>query len=293
MTWAIVTDSSCNLRSFTPETPDCIYRCAPLTIHVDGQEFIDDAALDVPGLNERVRASHEATSSSCPSAGEWAELFRKADHIIAIPISSQLSGSYEAACMARTIVMDEHIRAHRGSVDGKDIFVLDSKSAGGQIESMVILLDRYLKNNPSFDDAVRYVQQLQRTSQVLYSLSGYDNLIKNGRMPKIVGNIAGKLSIRMLGTASAQGTIKIVGPTHGEKKTFHKIIDTMAADGFMGGLVCIDHVENAAGAQALAALIQERWPGAEVLVMPCGGLCSYYAETSGLIVGYSWMDEQA
>lgn len=289
MTWAIVTDSSCNMRSFTPTAPECIYRCAPLAIHVDGEEFIDDEALDVPELNARVRASKSATSSSCPSAGEWAELFYQADQVIAIPISSQLSGSYEAACMAKTIVMDEHRRAHHGSAAGKDIFILDSKSAGGQIETMVIQLDRYLKNNnPTFSEAVRYVEHLQKTSQVLYSLSSYDNLVKNGRMPKMVGSIAGKLNIRMLGTASAQGTIKIVGPTRGEKKTFRKIVDTMAGDGYAGGLVCIDHVEHELAAQELAACIKETWPSAEVILMPCRGLCSYYAEQSGLIIGYSW-----
>lgn len=289
MTWAIVTDSSCNLRSFTPAREDCLYRCAPLSIQVDGREFIDDEHLDLAEFYRSLDASTEGTSSSCPSVGEWAELLRLADNVIAIPISSQLSGSYEAACTARTLVMDEDATAHEGSEGEKNIYVLDSKSAGGQIEAMVLLLDRYLTNNdPSFEEVVRYVQDLQGRSQVLYSLSSYDNLVKNGRMPKVVSSIAGKLSIRMLGTASPEGTIKIVGPTHGEKKTFHKIVETMAADGYQGGLVCIDHVDHEHGAQALAALIRQTWPSAEVVIVPCGALCSYYAERSGLIVGYSW-----
>ena len=290
MSWAIIADSSCNLRGFEPAAADCIYRCAPLKINVAGEEYVDDETLDVAALNQRVADASEATSSSCPSAGEWAELLRSADNVIAISISSNLSGSYEAALMARNIVMDEYAREHDGVIEGKQIYVLDSHAAGGKLEIIVRLLDRYLSNNaPSFDEAVAYASSLAEKSQVLFSLSSYENLVKNGRMPKLAGTIASKLNIRMLGTASAQGTIKIVGPTRGEKKMYRKVIDAMRDDGYRGGMVYIDHVENETGAQALATAIRATWPDAEVEIIPCGGLCSYYAEQSGLIIGYEWL----
>ena len=289
MSWAIVADSSCNLRGFKPTAADCVYRSAPLKINVAGEEYIDDEQLDVKLLNQRVASAAEATSSSCPSAGEWADLFRCADNIIAVTISSNLSGSYEAALMARNIVMDEYAREHDGIIDGKNIYVLDSHAAGGKLEVIVKLLDRYLSTNANFDDVVAYATTLESHSQVLYSLSSYENLVKNGRMPRLAGTIASKLSIRMLGTASAQGTIKIVGPTRGEKKMYRKVVESMKADGYHGGLVYIDHVDNETGAQALASTIREAWPEADIEIIPCGGLCSYYAEESGLIIGYEWL----
>lgn len=289
MSWAIVADSSCNLRGFAPTAADCVYRCAPLKINVEGEEYIDDEQLDVQLLNQRVADAAEATSSSCPSAGEWADMFRVADNIIAVTISSNLSGSYEAALMARNIVMDEYAREHDGVIDGKNIFVLDSHAAGGKLEVIVKLIDRYLSTNPSFTDVVSYASTLESNSQVLFSLSSYENLVKNGRMPRLAGTIASKLSIRMLGTASAQGTIKIVGPTRGEKKMYRKVVEAMKGDGYHGGLVYIDHVDNEAGAQALANAIRGTWPEAVIEIIPCGGLCSYYAEESGLIIGYEWL----
>lgn len=290
MSWAIICDSSCNLRTFEPKTPDCRFASVPLKVSVAGAEYTDDINLDVKALNQAVSLESAATSSSCPSAGEWAEEFRNGDKVIAITISSNLSGSHEAALMARNIVMDEYARRHNGQIEGKDIFVLDSKAAGGKLEVMVELLDRYLNSHSdcTFDDAVSYLTGLERNSMVLYSLSRYDNLVKNGRMPKLAGTIASKLNIRMLGTASPQGTIEIVGPTRGEKKTYRKIIETMGSDGYNGGMVYIDHVDNIDGAQALKMTILEQWPGAEIRIIPCGGLCSYYAEESGLIIGYEW-----
>ena len=282
MRWALVSDSSCNLRGYTPTAPDTIYRFAPLKIRVGEHEYIDDETLDTHQLNMAVAAETSASSSSCPSVGEWAELFTLADNTICMPISDGLSGSYEAASTAREMVLEKD--------PSRKIHLINSRAAGGKMDLLMTLFDRYLTNNPSasFEEVCEYCDDLEAHSQILFMLSNYENLSKAGRMPKMAGLIANKLNIRILGTASPEGTIKIVGPTRGEKKMYAKIVDTMASDGFEGGEVFIDHVENLAGAQALGVKIDERWPGSKITIMPCGGLDSYYAEMNGLIIGYGW-----
>ena len=281
MSWAIIADSSCNLRDYTPQAPDTLYAYAPLKINVGGTEYSDDANLDVAELNRRVAEEKSASSSACPSAGEWAELFRSAENVIAITISANLSGSYEAASMARDLVQEE---------GGHRIHLVNSRAAGGKLEMLVILLDRYLTVHPeaTFAEACAYIDGIEQCSTVLFSLSSYENLTKSGRMPKMAGILANKLNIRVLGTASEEGTIKIVAPTRGQKKMVAKVVQSMEADGYKGGLVCMDHVDNEAGCQEIAAAITAKWPEAEVMVMPCGGLCSYYAEAKGIIIGYDW-----
>lgn len=290
MSWAIIADSSCNLRTWEPTAPGVVFRSVPLTIHVGGEEFVDDAKLDVEELNQRVADEQTASSSSCPSVGVWADQFRAYDRIIAITISANLSGSFEAATTARNIVMEEHMLSHDGRVEGKDIYVLNSRAAGGKLEVLVTLLDRFLREHPGaeFDEAVSYIQEAEQNSQVLFSLSSYENLVKNGRISRLAGAVASKFNIRMLGTASDEGTIKMVGSTRGGKKMLAKTIESMTAMGYRGGLAYIDHVKNLTGAQALRDAILAAWPQAEVEIIPCGGLCSYYAETSGLIVGFEW-----
>lgn len=284
MTWAIVADSSCNLRSYQPTAPRCVFATAPLKIEVAGTEYVDDEHLDVNELNQHVAVESSASGSACPSVGEWEELFGLADNVLAITISSNLSGSYDAAVMARSMVLER-------SGEQKRIEVIDSKSAGGPLEIAVMLIDRYLTKNPeaSMDEVAPYAAQILDSSQVLFSLSSYGNLTKAGRMPKFVGALASTLSIRMLGTASPEGTISIVGPTRGDKKTYKKIVERMEADGFHGGMVCIDHVDNEPGAQKLQKEILAQWPSSEVHMIACGGLCSYYAEQTGLIVGYEML----
>ncbi|MBM6682948.1 DegV family protein [Collinsella intestinalis] len=281
MSWAIIADSSCNLRGYTPTAADTTYAVAPLKINVGGTEYVDDDNLDVAELNRLVAEEQSASSSSCPSVGEWAELFRTAEKVVAVTISANLSGSYEAAVMARDMVMAE---------GGHQIHLVNSRAAGGKLELICLLSDRYLTKYPeaSFDEVCTYIDGVEAFSTVLFSLSSYENLTKSGRMPKMAGLLANKLNIRILGTASDEGTIKIVAPTRGQKKMILKVVQAMEGDGFAGGVVCIDHVENETMARELSTAIENRWPNAEVHIMSCGGLCSYYAEAKGLIIGYGW-----
>lgn len=279
MKWALLSDSSCNLRGFEPTSADTMYASAPLKINVGQHEYVDDDALDTLAMIDHMVSEPSGSSTACPSVGEWADLMRSAENVIVVPISSGLSGSLEAAETARSIVEKE---------GGHRIKIIDSRAAGGKLEYVIVLLDRYLTDNPdaSFEEVCSYAASIEDKSQVLYSLSTFDNLTKAGRLPKIAGMVVNKLNIRILGTASDKGTMKIVGPTRGEKKMYKKIADTMDSDGFDGGDVFIDHVKNERGAQALADLISQRWPSSEFHIMPCRGLCSYYAEVNGLIIGY-------
>ena len=244
------------------------------------REFVDDLSLDVHELNCAVQAETNASSSACPSVGEWAELFKLADKTICMPISEGVSGSYNAAATARDMVLAEE--------PDRQIHLVNSRAAGGKMDLIFLLFDRYLASNPnvSFEDACAYFDSLEQSSKILFSLCNYENLAKAGRIPKAAGVIANKLNIRILGTASEVGKIELVGHTRGEKKMLNKIIDTMEAEGFTGGEVIIDHVENETGAQALTDRIVEHWPGSKTIIMPCNGLDSYYAEMHGLIIGY-------
>jgi len=60
----------------------------------------------------------------------------------------------------------------------------------------------------------------------------------------------------------------------------------MLKTGFTGGRVRIHHCNNEDGANVLRAMIREQFPFAEVIIQKTRGLCSFYAEEGGLLVGY-------
>ena len=69
MSWALISDSSCNLRDWQPTAPHTTFAFAPLKIRVGEREFVDDLSLDVHELNVAIQSESSASSSSCPSVG--------------------------------------------------------------------------------------------------------------------------------------------------------------------------------------------------------------------------------
>ena len=66
-----------------------------------------------------------------------------------------------------------------------------------------------------------------------------------------------------------------------QRITFNEITKT----GFQKGRIRISHVDNLSLAEKIRDLILERFPQAEILVYEARGLCSYYAESGGVLVG--------
>ena len=107
MSWMIVADSSCELRSLPDAVPQTGFATVPLKIRVGDREFVDNAALDVAVMMAEMRNYNGASTTACPSPEEWAEKFLLGDNIIAVTISSNLSGSYNSAKMAAQELMEE------------------------------------------------------------------------------------------------------------------------------------------------------------------------------------------
>ena len=167
MSWALISDSSCNLRDWQPTAPRTTFAFAPLKIRVGEREFVDDLLLDVHELNVAIQSEASASSSACPSVGEWAELFKLADKTICMPISEGVSGSYNAAATARDMVLAEE--------PNRQIHLVNSRAAGGKMDLIFLLFDRYLASNPdvSFEDACAYFDSLEQNSKILFSLCNY------------------------------------------------------------------------------------------------------------------------
>ena len=70
-----------------------------------------------------------------------------------------------------------------------------------------------------------------------------------------------------------------------EKKVVEEFLNEITKTGFQKGRIRISHVDNLSLAEKIRDLILERFPQAEILVYEARGLCSYYAESGGVLVG--------
>ena len=108
----------------------------------------------------------------------------------------------------------------------------------------------------------------------------------SGRMNRVIGFIANHLSLIGIGIASEKGTIEIKGIARGRRKAIEIIINDMKQRGTQIKNVVIDHCQNLEFATQVKEAIRNVWNEASVTILPTRGLCSYYAEYGGLIIGF-------
>ena len=205
----IVVDSCCDL---TKELIDK-YNVAvvPFKMTIDYKEYVDDESLDIDEFLTNMRNSKNIVSTSCPSPLEYKEaiLSRNTDEVFVITISSKLSGSYNSAMVAKHTIEEE-----RGDIK---IHVIDSLSAGaGEVAIFLKLIE--LKDKFSFGDLVEKIEAAKDTMKLYFILDKFDNLVKNGRMGKVAGKVAGALNIRPL-MHGVNGEIEMLQINRGFKKS--------------------------------------------------------------------------
>ena len=112
-----------------------------------------------------------------------------------------------------------------------------------------------------------------------------NNLARNGRVSPIVAKVAGLLGIRVVGIASAEGTLQPLYKPRGRGKTLDAIYDEMKRLGYAGGKVRIAQCNNPEKAKDLREIVLKEFPAADVTIVPTTALCTYYAEEGGLMIG--------
>lgn len=277
MMWKIVADSGSNLREVEDLPEDITLGLVPLVLHLDDVELIDMPDLDTNKLIQEMSEAKE-TSTACPAPGVYAEAFAGAENVLCITISSKVSGSFNSAELGRELALEKNPDAN--------IYVLDSKSAGGEMDLLILKAIELIKEGHEFQEVIDQLNAYHENTYVGYMLQSIENLVKSGRVSKMLGSIVGLLNINILGVRSEEGTIEMSDRVRGEKRALKKFLAGMVENGFNGQAVEISHVNNRDLAERLAEKMVEQFPDANITIRPTSGLASFYAEDNGLIVGY-------
>lgn len=279
VTWKIVSDSSCDLLPGALAAFDVPFETVPLKIRVGEHEFVDDGALDVADLLARMHVHKGPTSSACPSPEEWASAYREADNVIAFTITSALSGSYNSAIVARDMVLEQFPEKH--------IHVVDTLSTGGQMALGIQYAAALIEQGCSFEQLERETERYNSELGLLFCLASFENLVKNGRMNRLVGFMAGALGMRAVGRASEKGELAMLFKARGETRALAFMLEEMDRHKDLSGKpVIISHCQNPSAAALLRNGVLAKWPTAHVTIMETRGLTSYYAQREGLLVAY-------
>ena len=270
----LVSDSTANLIEMS-NTP---FESVPMKIIIGEREFVDDANVSVAEMMQVMKGHKGKTSTACPGVQEWLDAFGDADVIYGTTITSGLSGSYNSAAIAANQYMEKH--------PGRKVFILDSLSAGPELELVMEKFRELALEKLPFEDVCEKIKAYLARTKLIFSLESLENFARNGRVSHAVAAIVGVLGIRVVGRASDEGTLEPLHKARGEKAAIQKIIKHILESGYNGGKARISHTENHTMAEAVRAAIIKHFPDADVRIRENRALCSYYAETGGVLMGY-------
>lgn len=270
----IVADTSCDLF----ELKDVAFACAPMKIITAEKEFVDDEALNVGEMVNYLERYKGKSKSSCPNPTDWLEAFGDADDIFCVTITSGLSGSYNSACAAKQIYETEK--------QGSRVFVIDSLSAGPEISLTVEKLEEYITKNLPYEEICKRITQYRKKTGLIFMLKSLKTFANNGRVSPIVAKIVGIAGICIVGRASTEGTLEPMHKCRGENRSLETLVNDLEAEGFRSGKISIGHCQNESAAARLKELILAKFKNASIEIHKFRGLCSFYAEKGGVLVGF-------
>ena len=270
----IVTDSSSDVLSLS-----CVdFAFAPLHIITATREFVDNANLDVADMADFLARYKGRAHTSCPNPQDWLAAFSDADDIFCVTMTSAMSGTHNAACLAA--------RLYESQNPGRRVFILDSLSTGPEMRLLIEKLEELIASGREYEDICREIRAYKEKTSIVFMLKSMHNLANSGRVSPIVARIAGLVGIHVIGQASEKGTLEPIDKCRGETRALASMLKTVEKSGFSRGKIYIAHSRNEEGALRMKNSILEKFPEATVEVYPCRGLCSFFAEEGGMLIGY-------
>ena len=171
MSYKIVGDSCCDYT--TVENKKDTFIQIPLTLDVDGFQIRDDDTFEQIEFLKRVAVSKECPRSACPAPEEYMKAYEQADDIYVVTLSSELSGSYNSAVLAKNLYEDVGVYIGLSDTNKEQIqrFILDKvigveKNADGEYDS-------------TFDITFTSVTTSSNTSNTLTLDREYEQVVEN------------------------------------------------------------------------------------------------------------------
>lgn len=210
----IVTDSGADLI-FSPEKRKEIeVEIVPLTVTLDGKSYREGIDIETKDFYDLLTASSSLPTTSQPSAGDFAETYRrlaKTDpDILSIHISSGLSGTLNSALAGAKMVPEANVT----HFDAKTL----SAAAGWMVEAAF----QAIKAGWSKEKIIGLMERIREASSSIYTLKELQYLINGGRISHMKGLIASLLNIKpIIGVEKEGGTYAQLG----QERTFNRALD--------------------------------------------------------------------
>lgn len=255
------------------------FESVPLTLMVGAEQIIDDETFKQGEFLHKVAECPECPKSACPSPERYMRAYDcEAEHVYAVTLSAELSGSYNSALLGRNLSLEDH--------PDKKIHVFNSRSASIGETLIALKIQECEEKGMEFEEVIASVDRYIEEQHTYFVLENLDTLRKNGRLTGLKSLAVSALNIKPVMGANPEGQICQLGQGRGMKKALAKMAEQIAADAInpTEKILAISHCNCPERAMAVEKLIREKINVKESFIVDTAGISSMYANDGGIIV---------
>lgn len=264
----LITDSGCDLpyEFLVKHNIDFI----PLKVELEGKEYDDVTNISAKTVYDAMR-NGKSPKTSQASPTKVKEVFTKLAEAklagIYIAFSSELSGTYQTACMIREQVLEEY--------PDFDLTIIDTKAASLGHGLIVYHAMRLAQTGATKDEIVQQVQFYSEHMEHLFTVDDLEYLRRGGRVSRASAFVGGLLNIKPLLNVE-EGKLIPIEKIRGKKKVLTRILELMEIRGedLQNQLIGISHGDDEETALLMKKMIEERF-----------GCKHFYVNIVGSVIG--------
>ena len=279
MKYKIIGDSCCDISS--------AYKCydkvekIPLTLSLDGKEYIDDETFNQLEFIEHVAKSKDYARSACPSPERFMRAYEgDYDCVFVITLSANLSGCYSSAMAGVDMYRDEY------PDDEKKIYVFNSCSASPGEGNIAEKIYELAEAGATYEEIVEKVEAYTLEMKTYFVIETLEPLRKNGRLSNLKAIVASVLNIKPVMSASDEGLIIQLGQARGMERALKKMIDYIVENtkNIEEKVLAISHVNCLERAKWVKDEILKLAKFKDITIADTAGVATLYANDGGIIV---------
>ncbi len=216
----IVTDSACDLPQSVAD--ELGIEIVPLTIRIDGTEYVDRRDLTVAEFWAKCAASSTLPETAAPAPGQFETVYRQlaadgATSVVTISLSGALSATMQSAELAA-----------RSVADVIPVTVIDSRSVTLGLGAIAASCARLAADGATHDEVVAHAHDHAARTHVWGALDTLDNLKKGGRIGGAKALLASALAIKPI-IEVRDGKVEQGGKQRTRSKALAFLVEKVAA----------------------------------------------------------------
>ena len=231
----IITDSTLDLPAELIREKNI--EVLPLLINFGEESYLDGVEITTKEMIDKINATGVLPTTAQVTPNRFEETFKKyldeGYKIVALTLSSDMSGTYQSACIAKDML------------ESDDIVVIDSRNVTSGLGLLVLKACQFRDKGLGIKEIEEEILKAIPKVKSSLNFESLENLVRGGRLSKTAGTIGSVLGLRLI-LEVKDGKMSVKDKVRGSKKALKKLIsDFESVDvDFDSPIVLLEHLNE-------------------------------------------------